>query len=105
MPTYTSTIFLRFPDEQTATDTLKSLDLWVESEDYSGPRPSATVRAIDIVGTIVRSADTGEVNEDGYPIIEQTTLPGYHINLLGELPNELAQYIVEPTNPQRVFFA
>jgi hypothetical protein len=83
-------IFLRFPDQQTAEAALRAADLWIDSEEYSGPRTASLTHAIDIVGTIVR----------GEPPVE---LAGYHINFNGDLPEDWDQYVVEPANPYRVF--
>jgi hypothetical protein len=83
-------IFLRFPDQQTAEDALKSADLWIDSEEYVGPLMASLTHAIDIVGTIVR----------GDP---PTELTGYHINFVGELPSGWDQFVVQPANPYRVF--
>ena len=82
--------FLRFPDQATAEAALKTADLWIDSEEYSGPKTASLTHGIDVVGTIAR----------GEPPVE---LAGYHINIVGDLPEGWDQYIVEPTNPYRVF--
>ena len=82
--------FLRFPDQQTAEDALKAADLWIDSEEYTGPRMASLTHALDIVGTIVR----------GDPPVP---LQGYHINYAGDLPDGWDQYVVQPANPYRVF--
>jgi len=82
--------FLRFPDQATAEAALKAADLWIESDEYTGHRVASLTHALDVVGTIVR----------GEPPVE---LDGYHINFNGDLPKGWDQYVVEPTNPYRVF--
>ena len=82
--------FLRFPDQATAEDALKAADLWIESYEYTGPRVASLTHALDVVGTIVC----------GEPPIE---LAGYHLNFVGDLPDGWDQYVVEPSNPYRVF--
>jgi hypothetical protein len=80
--------FLRFPDQKTAEAALKAADLWIESEEYSGPKTASLDHALDVVGIISR---------DG------VELPGYHINFVGPLPADWEAYLVEPANPVRVF--
>jgi len=82
--------FFRFPDQQIAEDALKAAGLWIESEDYTGPKVASLTHALDIVGTIIR----------GEP---PAPLEGYHINLVGTLPEGWGQYAVEPKTPYRVF--
>jgi len=82
--------FLRFPDQQTAEDALKAADLWIDSDDYTGPRMASLTHALDIVGTIVRGEPPAE-------------LAGYHINYAGDLPAGWDAFVVQPANPYRVF--
>jgi len=82
--------FLRFPDQATAEVAIKAADLWIESDEYTGPRLASLTHALDVVGTIVRG-------EPPVPLV------GYHINFNGDLPEGWDQYVVEPTNPYRVF--
>ena len=57
--------------------------------------------SIDIVNTIV---ENGQYDEEGNTITQPTTLPGWHINYIGELPSNWEQYLVIPETPVRVFF-
>ena len=57
-------------------------------------------RAIDVVGTITEG---GEWDEDGNEIVAPTTLPGYHINYRGDLPDGWDAYEVTPSTPHRRF--
>ena len=57
--------------------------------------------AIDVIGPIVYG---GEFNlKTGDVITEPTILDGWHVNFIGELPLEWNQFVVEPTQPYRVF--
>lgn len=58
-------------------------------------------RAIDVVGTITEG---GEWDEDGNEIVAPTTLPGYHVNYQGDLPDGWESYEVKPSTPNRRFF-
>ena len=88
--------FLRFPDEST----------WITAATEAGFLIDDTLtaythgHAIDVVGTIIRG---GEYNEDGKVLVKPTTLPGFHVNFAGTLPNGWDVFLVKPTNPYRVF--
>ena len=56
--------------------------------------------AIDVVGTITVG---GEWDEDGTKTVAPTTLEGFHINYLGDLPDGWEAFTVTPNNPYRVF--
>jgi Tfp pilus assembly protein PilV len=58
--------------------------------------------AIDVVGTIynndaVIDTYTGEITTPA------TQMEGWHVNMIGTLPDGWQQYIVTPTSPYRVF--
>jgi hypothetical protein len=90
------TFFLRFPDA----------DAWTAAATEAGFLIDDTLtaythgHAIDVVGTITRG---GEYNEDGKVLVKPTTLPGFHVNFSGALPDGWDDYLVEPANPYRVF--
>lgn len=73
---------LRFPDQQTADDAL---------QDYTG--------SIDIIGIIYKP--TGKMLDDEVP--EMAPIPGWHVNVRGPEPDELAKYAVEVKTPARVW--
>ena len=79
---------LKFPDEATSFAAAQELDAVVETED--GPRLARFTHryAIDVIGEI-----PGET--------------GWHVNLRivdgSPLPDELAPFVVTPTNPYRVW--
>ena len=56
--------------------------------------------AIDVIGTITRG---GEWDEEGNEIVAPTTLDGFHVNYVGELPEGWEAYEVTPELPYRVF--
>jgi hypothetical protein len=90
------THFLRFPDEQS----------WTAAATEAGYITDDTLaaythdRAIDVVGTITRG---GKYDEDGKVLVKPTTLPGFHVNFAGTLPDGWDEFLVEPANPYRVF--
>ena len=73
------THYLRFPDEATAktvlADYLAEYDTWITASHS---------HALDVIGEI---SDT----------------VGWHVNYIGDLPNDWSQYIVTPELPIRVF--
>ncbi len=56
--------------------------------------------AIDVIGTITRG---GEWDEEGNELVAPTTLDGFHVNYVGELPEGWEAYEVTPSTPYRVF--
>jgi len=87
------THYLRFQDQET----------WLISATAAGYRVNQSEVfnyythdwAIDDVGIIY--------NNDGEVITPPTQMDGWHVNIIGELPQELNQYLVTPSNPYRVF--
>lgn len=56
--------------------------------------------ALDVVGIITRGGEWGDEDE---VVVPPTTLDGYHINYIGDLPTQWEQYVVNPQHPARVF--
>lgn len=78
-------IYLKFPDQQTGEELLI---------EYIG--------SVDVIGAIYRPTGEMLLGEDGeYPAM--APLDGWHVNLRGELPDELAPYVVTPAQPVRVW--
>ena len=75
------THYLRFPD---ATTGLAALDAAGLLTDDDAPITASHTHALDVIGLI---AD----------------LPGWHVNYMGELPDEWQQYLVTPQQPVRVW--
>jgi hypothetical protein len=88
--------FLRFPDA----------DAWTAAATEAGFLIDDTLtaythdRAIDVLGPITRG---GEYDETGKVLVKPTTLPGFHVNFAGVLPDGWDEFLVEPANPSRVF--
>lgn len=75
------THFLRFPDEATAVAALEAADLLTEDGD---PITASHSHALDVVGVIPETV-------------------GWHVNYVGDFPNEWQDFIVTPEQPVRVF--
>jgi hypothetical protein len=88
--------FLRFPDEQAWTAAATEAGFLIDDTLTAYTHG----HAIDVVGTITRG---GEYDEDGKVLVKPTTLPGFHVNFAGNLPEGWDEYLVEPANPYRVF--
>ena len=72
---------LRFPDEATGMAALAAADLLNEDGE---PITASHAHALDVIGTI-------------------PDISGWHINFMGEVPEERKQYAVYPQNPVRVW--
>jgi hypothetical protein len=89
--------FLRFPDEQS----------WIKAATEAGFLIDDTLtaythgHAIDVVGTITRGGEYDP--ETGDVIVAPTTLPGFHVNFAGVLPDGWEEFLVTPADPYRVF--
>ena len=88
--------FLRFPDESAWTATATEAGFLIDNTLTAYTHG----HAIDVVGVITRG---GEYDEDGKLLVKPTTLPGFHVNFAGVLPDGWDDYLVEPANPYRVF--
>lgn len=86
----TGDLFLKFPDEATATAALAG---------YSG--------AVDVIGVIHKpTGDTVQQPDGpgaGLPVPVLAPLPGWHVNTRGPMPPELQAWAVQPANPTRVW--
>jgi hypothetical protein len=88
--------FLRFPDESAWTAAATEAGFLIDDTLTAYTHG----HAIDVVGTITRG---GEYDENGKVLVKPTTLPGFHVNFAGTLPDGWDDYLVEPANPYRVF--
>jgi hypothetical protein len=88
--------FLRFPDEQAWTVAATEAGFLIDDTLTAYTHG----HAIDVVGTITRG---GEYDEDGKVLVKPTTLPGFHVNFAGELPEGWEEFVVTPAAPYRVF--
>lgn len=91
------TTFLRFPDEARA---IACMGCWYDPENgWGAPRDGW---AVDVLGTIYTE---GEYDAEGNVIAAPAPLPGWHLNIMGEVPDKARPFVVEPTTPRRVFAA
>lgn len=96
------TTFLRFPDEVCA---IACMGAW-----YQAARPDLELPAVwcapedgwavDVIGEI---SIGGEWNADGVELVAPEVLPGWHLNVLGEIPEAALPYQVSPAVPYRKF--
>lgn len=86
-----TTIFLRFPNE--ATFLAAAASYTVEG--------NINIPNLDIIGVIYEG---GEWDSEGNVITPPTQIPGYHVNMLGDVPPEFQPYVIErPDHPYREF--
>jgi hypothetical protein len=90
--------FFRFPDEATGTAAATEA-AGLLNEDGSFITASHT-HALDVIGVITRG---GEWDDEGNVITPPEVLDGWHVNYVGNLPDGWEEFLVEPTNPYRVF--
>jgi hypothetical protein len=91
------TTYLKFPDEATARAVLA--DYLIDDEWAL----ASHTHALDPVGAILKPTGVKLFNNDGDEYEEMAPIPGYHINFIGVLPDAAQPYVVEPTNPVRMF--
>jgi hypothetical protein len=96
------THYLRFPDEATGMAALDAAGLLMLDPDTNKQQPilASHHHALDIVGPIYIG---GSWDDDGNTLEPPTLLPGWHVNLIGDLPDGWDAYLVAPRNPRRVF--
>lgn len=104
-----NTYYLRFTSRVEAEQKLDEVG-YSYVDEYTGEtcyRVTGQVGDIDIVGDIYNDDATTELSEDGmmYYLTPPTKKNGYHVNIIkeGDLPEALANYVVDPLNPYRVF--
>jgi hypothetical protein len=61
------------------------------------------VSAVDVVGVIHKPTGEYTTTEDGMRIPVMQALDGWHVNLSGGCPADLAPFLVEVATPVRVF--
>ena len=91
------TAYLRFPSEAIGIVALEVAGLLTED---NTPILASHTHALDVIGIITRG---GEYDEDGNVLVPPTVLDGWHVNYIGELPDDWDQYVVQPTQPVRVW--
>ena len=96
------THYIRFPDESTGMAALDAAGLlYTDDDGVTHPLTASHTHALDVIGPIYKGGtydpDTGEV------LTPPVRLSGWHVNYIGELPEEWDAYLVEPKHPSRVF--
>lgn len=89
--------FFRFPDWETGMAALDAAGLLNEDGSFI---TASHAHSLDVIGTISRG---GEWDEEGNVITPPEVLDGWHLNYVGELPDDWEEYAVQPTNPVRVW--
>jgi hypothetical protein len=56
----------------------------------------------DSIGTIYKPTGATLTSDDGLEYYEMEAIEGYHINMI-DVPEELQEYVVTPSTPNRVF--
>ena len=97
-----TTTYLRFPSETTGLAALDAAGFTTTNEDGDTVVLTAShTHAIDCIGAI---SIGGEYDpETGEVITPPTLLDGWHVNFIGELPEDWADYVVTPEHSVRVF--
>lgn len=89
------TTYLKFTNEAQAQT------LMPYAFDIEQPTPAGLT--LDLVGTIHKPTGVMLQSEDGMEYPEMAAIPGYHINVAGNLPDELLPFVLVPATPTRVF--
>lgn len=92
------THYIRFPSQATGIAALEAAGLLTEN---GFPVTASHTHALDVIGAIVRGGEWDP--ETGEVITPPTMLDGWHVNYMGELPDDWDQYVVHPTQPVRVW--
>lgn len=97
-----TTTYLRFPSETTGLAALDAAGFTTTNEVGDTVVLTAShTHALDVIGTISIGGEydpkTGEV------LVPPTLLDGWHVNFIGEVPEDWADYVVSPEQPMRMF--
>lgn len=92
---------LKFTDQQACVEAFTPYLVNDMQGDAQFPNYIGT-SAVDVVGTIHKP--TGEFTTiEGFRIPVMQTIDGWHVNLSGDCPADLAPFLVEVAAPVRVF--
>jgi hypothetical protein len=91
------TLYLRFPDEASFEATLPA---GFEPQGETGSPLPDGVQAIRIIGPMYSG---GTYDEQGNVITAPTLIAGWHVNVLGTLPDAWKAYEIHPVTPSGVF--
>lgn len=119
-----STIYFRFPDEETWNEVAQTLgiakmgNILITPSTYDEETGEELTPAeyeeglmwsyyshdysCDVVGTIYN--DDGVYDPETFEVVTPpTVMEGFHVNYIGEYPQELEEYVVAPATPYRKF--
>ena len=99
------TTFLKFNDESQFLTELAKLKLSPASEIAGEGFVLSVIGLIPDGGKTPVLDELGEpvLDEDGLEVLEPTYIDGWHVNLLGELPEGWGAMSVEVNSPVRIF--
>ena len=97
--------FFRFANEAAWLDAARTAGFRTTVTDIEGNETEQLQaythsHAIDVVGIITEG---GEWDEDGTETVAPTTLDGFHVNYVGDLPAGWEALEVTPDNPHRIW--
>ena len=92
------TVYLKFPDEATFAASMP--EGWERRGETAHPLPDG-VEAIRIMPHPLTVG--GRSDDDGQQLEPPVTIPGFHVNALGDVPDAWRNYVVTPRAPLAVF--
>jgi len=92
------THYIRFPSQAIGIAALEASGLLTED---GFPITASHTHALDVIGAIARGGEWDPETDE--VITPPTVLDGWHVNYIGELPDDWDQYVVQPTQPVRVW--
>lgn len=95
------THYIRFDDESAALAAIADAGLMADGPDGPTPILASHTHAMDLVGVIILPGKVDHTT--GKQLTDPVNLDGWHVNYIGELPDEWDQYLVNPRHPVRVF--
>lgn len=95
--------YLKFSDQNEAEQLLKSSNIWLATRDLNGETcyidaPTYVTDVIGIIYSPIQDPITGDINE-----LAETE--GWHVNIQGQIPEELKKYSVNVKTPYRTWGA
>lgn len=100
-------IFLKFPDEETFL--AKAEEAGLTYTDESGETHVSTGSheySLDIVGIIYTPGEYTFNEETGehVEVVAPVAIDGYHVNMIGKVPENFQEYVIDaPNTPNRIF--
>lgn len=102
--------FFRFTDEAAWLTAARAAGFMTTVTDEEGVESEVLQaytanHAIDVIGTLYNDDGVYDEDENGDLVVvtPPTELPGWHINFLGDTPEDWKEYEVKPDPPKRVF--